>query len=290
MGNDLSRLQRLAAALCAGLALVVGSCAALWGPLPVGELVLVGTLAAAPWAVVRFQPTTAPTRLVWACWPLLVWASLYEPVTRVVQLRAFRIDPLLARVDAWLLGPPDWPLGGHAAELANLFYASWYAIVPGTAIWLWRRHGEEPALRYALGVLAAFAACVGVWLLLPAGGHHPTGSPTAPGWGPATGFVRSVYAAHPHHAAAFPSSHVALAVVCATTLLQVEGRAWPALWAVGVAWSTVYGQYHYSLDGAAGVLVGLTAARVALRTPGLAPDALSNLVRRFLDANPPEEG
>lgn len=215
----------------------------------------------------------AGSGLLAVAWPVLWWPGLYLASVQAVQVNPDRyIDVHLAAWDGHLFQrgvvlTPGWSLGGPTEELANLLYASFYAVVPGALLWAWSRRGEELALRFGLGLLLSFAACSLAWLVWPAGGYHATGSPLTEGWGPFTGLVRTLYAANPHYAAAFPSSHVAISVGMASMLIRSgQTRLW-WLWAAGVSWSTVYGQYHYAVDAPPAWLVGAVAGALAWSDP-----------------------
>lgn len=207
--------------------------------------------------------------------PLIAWPLVYVGFVHVASLEPSRfVDAALARLDAaWMrhpVGPPTWPLGGWMEEVANTLYASYYVVVPATALMIARRRGLEEAGRYGVAVWATMLLCAAGWLLWPAGGYHSTGSPLDPAHGPFTAIVRALYAWNPHYAASFPSSHVAVALVAALARIRAGGtRAW-LLWAAGVSFATVYGQYHYAVDTPPAILVAFAgfgwAYRAELRT------------------------
>ena len=202
-------------------------------------------------------------RLIQAGYPLLFWPLLYEQAVRTVMLRPDRyVDPVLMQIDSLVVRGTTVLLGGPIEELASLFYVSYYGMLPLGFLLLWRRDPTQ-ASRYTTSLLVAFTGCALLWLAVPAGGIHPGGCPTGPAFGPFTELAHSVYAANPHFAAAFPSSHVALSVAAAATLRRAGAGRWVWLWALGVALATVVGQYHFSLDALAGWIVGLFAARRA---------------------------
>jgi membrane-associated phospholipid phosphatase len=215
------------------------------------------------------QPARPLGRFVQAAWPVAWWPVLYPQAVAVIELDRSRfLDPVLFRIDAALFGwsggvPSPTLLGGPLEELANAFYVSYYVGIPLGFLLIWRRSVPH-AVRYGSAILVAFATCAVLWLAFPSGGLHPSGGPTTPAWGPFTAFARQVYETNPHYAAAFPSSHVALAFAAASAMLRVDRKAlWAIVWAVGVALATVIGQYHYTVDAVGGAVVGAWAAAVA---------------------------
>lgn len=213
--------------------------------------------------------------LLRAGYPLAFWPLLYTGAVEIVQLFPERyFDEGVAHLDAILLGydgpVPAWQLGGPVEELASLLYLSYYVVVPLGFFWAWFRRGPVAATGYSLAVLVAFTVCGLVWVLLPTGGHYLDGAPDDPPWGPFTAIARSIYAANPHYAAALPSSHVAISVVTAAMVGRLGGSGWLWFWTAGVAWATIYGQYHYMLDtptGALAGLIGVWAYVAATRAP-----------------------
>jgi membrane-associated phospholipid phosphatase len=67
-----------------------------------------------------------------------------------------------------------------------------------------------------------------------------------------------IYTLSPHHGGAFPSSHVAIAIICNIALGQYRPRyGWYLLpVTILLCVSTVYCHYHYAVDVAAGVVSG----------------------------------
>lgn len=197
-------------------------------------------------------------------WPLAYGALGYGAHTEILQAWPDRyVDRIFLHADSQLFGlvglePLGWTLGGPLEELANLFYASFYFAIPLGLAWAWRRGQAD---RYSRALTWAYSLCAVGWLLLPAGGYHSTGTPLTAAPGPATELVRWLYAQHPHFAAAFPSSHVAVSVALAGAVLGRRPGWW--LWPLGVAFATVYGQYHFLVDAFAGWGVGLAALRLA---------------------------
>lgn len=236
--------------------------------------------------------TNSPlARFLAAAWPLVLWPFLYTASVEVVQHYPDRyIDHWLAWADRLLLygrSPDTWALGGPQEELANLLYLSYYVVIPGGALWAWWRFGPEQMTRYTLGILAAFTCCALAWLVVPAGGYHPDGSPNGHPYGPFTAVMRAIYDASPHYAAAFPSSHVALAFASSAALSRLGASTWIWLWAGGVAWSTVQGQYHYVVDSPPAMVLGVGAAWWAMSTQGIEARSLPVGLRQMLERREP---
>lgn len=226
-------------------------------------------------------------------WPLALWPVLYDGAVQIVEHYPQRY------IDAWLLAadqillmgrtPDRWPLGGPVEEVANFFYASYYWMIPACALWIWWRRGEEHVVRYGLAFLATFAACALIWLVAPSGGYHPDGAPDGAPWGPFTALMRWIYDASPHYAAAFPSSHVAIAFAGAAMTVHCGGHWLLWAWAAGVAWSTVQGQYHYLVDTPPAVVLGIWAAGWAASTPGWAALPLVSTLRTAVPPRAPRQ-
>jgi membrane-associated phospholipid phosphatase len=227
----------------------------------VGALLVFGGLFVTSVVVRASHPERLLGRLVQAGYPLVFWPLLYQQAVDIVLLEPARyVDPVLARLDAFVLPWTTAMLGGPMEELASLFYVSYYVALPLGFFAAWRRD-PETASRYSTAILVAFVGCALLWLAVPAGGIHPNGCPTGTAWGPFTSVARFVYATNPHYAAAFPSSHVALSVAAAYALHRAGYGRWALVWAFGIALATVVGQYHYAVDAVAGWAVGWFAAR-----------------------------
>jgi hypothetical protein len=231
-------------------------------------------------------------RALLLAWPIAWWPVTYVMTVDVVQLDRTRyVDAWLRAADTWLLSfgnvvPLAWPLSGPVEEVANAFYFSYYVGVPLLLVWLAWRLGPEAASRYGLAVVLTVAACAALWVLVPSGGYHAGGAPSSSPWGPSTWTVHEMYALKPHFAAAFPSSHVAVSVAAAAVAIRFGATRLLWGWAFGIAFATVYGQYHFLVDVPSGWFVGAVIAAFALRTPGLVvPDKVRERVeeaRRLL--------
>jgi len=202
---------------------------------------------------------------------------------------------LIDRVDRALFGRMLTPWMQGAAtpwltELMYICYTSFYIFLPGVGIPLYlryRRKRSDPARlefrQFNTAVILAFYFCFLHFLFTPVGGPvffdaYPGEVLTLAG-GPITRFEQWLF----HHGTivggAFPSSHVAVAIVAAA--FSVRFRVLPWLWAplsVGLAISTMYCGYHYGVDVIYGLLIAIA---VVAATPPLV---------RWFDRRNPAQG
>ena len=156
-------------------------------------------------------------------------------------------DWIRAQPSAWLSTPL------HAA------YLSYYFILAGAPLALWLRGRHAAARRALLHMMVAFYVCYAVFLVFPVSGPHyafPLPEGAAKQVLPAR-VVEFLIARGDAWGAAFPSSHVAVALVAAVNAWQGWRRlgAWLVPLALLLAVGTVYGQFHYVLDALAGAAV-----------------------------------
>jgi membrane-associated phospholipid phosphatase len=151
--------------------------------------------------------------------------------------------------------------------LLHLGYLAYYPIVlaPPLAFWITGRH---EAMRLAITTIAVtFYLCYLMYLLFPVVGPRFV-FPAADNAATRTAIAQFTARFLEHVAAwgaAFPSSHVAVAVA-ATVIALRDWRALGLALAVPttlLALGSVYGQFHYALDAIAGLAVGLAVAMVA---------------------------
>ncbi|MGE0439467.1 MAG: phosphatase PAP2 family protein [Gemmatimonadales bacterium] len=164
----------------------------------------------------------------------------------------------------WQTAPSRfWSTVFHGAYLA------YYLVVPAPIVFFAVRRSGQDLDRVATALLAVFAACYVVFILLPvAGPYYEYPRPAA--WflaNPAAQLSYGILSGGSSYGAAFPSSHVAGTWAAA-------GAAWlgnrrlgtvllmPALLlSVGV----VYCQMHYGVDALGGVAVGAGGVLLAHR-------------------------
>ncbi len=218
-------------------------------------------------------------------YPILLYAGLYRETALVNQmLTTPRLDLWLLRADHALLGfqPAEaFPVVyAHPwfSEFMHLSYLSYYVMVGGVGFWLSVQN--RPAFRHFVTVVSlVFYACYATYLVVPAVGprvlftatpertqfiaHYgrdprPLAIRTDGQW------ARGAFTLVEEHGeipgAAFPSSHVAVALVTAWfSWRYIRLVRWlHVCCAVTILFSTVYTRAHYAVD----IIGGLAAAAV----------------------------
>lgn len=209
-----------------------------------------------------------PLRQGRALYPLLLLLLFYVEVDLYVALLHDPpgYDALVRAWDAGLFGAhphvvlPRWLSGRLWREAFHLLYLSYYLLVTGSflAVWNWWP-AQFP--RFAFVTTGMFASFMVLFVLFPVTGPLGTPGTEIASGGVAPRLVAWLYAplrANGIATGAFPSSHVGMSVGIACLL---RPRAWgwrAALWALvlGIAASTVYGQFHYAVDAVAGGVTG----------------------------------
>jgi membrane-associated phospholipid phosphatase len=203
-----------------------------------------------------------------ALWYPLILVPAYYAQLGVIGLDAERVrDLTVLRWEHVLFsGQPAfaWQRAMPQAALSTVLHACYlahYAIFIGVPAWLWLRVGREEGQRAVFTVSLAFYVCFVSSLVFPVAGPgysfpHPTGPATLV---PTARLVHWVIDSGSSYGTAFPSSHVAAS--WAAVLVAIRRAPGLALLlapvALGLAAGTVYGQFHYVLDAAAGAAVAL---------------------------------
>jgi membrane-associated phospholipid phosphatase len=207
--------------------------------------------------VVRIKVTDwLPIGVIFAAYQLAGWAG--RLIARPLQ------DYTLTLWDSRLFGvmPGLWierHLPRPALDFFELFYLSYYVLVPLASWLLYARQGRRALWRLWTCVGLSYLICD---LLFP---FFPSTPPRLV-WPDFTGgtlravnlFILDRFSVHGN---VFPSSHVAAAVAFGLSHLHYHRRrGWFfMLWAAGLTVSTVSGGYHYGVDALGGVAVGVAA-------------------------------
>jgi membrane-associated phospholipid phosphatase len=155
-------------------------------------------------------------------------------------------------------------------------YLSYYAILAGAPLGLWLSGRREAARQTTLAMMTAFYLCYAAFLAFPVAGPRYAFAPAdnAATRVPLARLTHRLLEGGSAWGTAFPSSHVAVALVaavCAYRAWRTLGAPLVAL-AVLLSLATVYGQLHYGTDALAGAT--LAAAVLAFLGPSpLSPAA-----------------
>jgi membrane-associated phospholipid phosphatase len=207
-------------------------------------------------------------RLLAEFYPLVLTVGLYTHVGLVNAARAVSHDALVQRWEGVLFGgqpslawirafpSPAWSTLMHAA------YLSYYLILAGSPLGLWLKGRHEAARSTLFLMMATFYVCYTVFLAFPVAGPRYV-------FPPAANAATAVPVAELTHwllqtgsawGTAFPSSHVAAALVAAACAWRGFRPLGAVLLPVAALMSlaTVYCQFHYAVDAVVGA--GLAAA------------------------------
>lgn len=267
--------------------------------------VLASYLAVTTWAMVRYSARSASTGALAVHIAALVAALVVVLSTRaeirpVRDLLPLLLGPFLYVELRWLipgLGHPHadatvlrwehglfggnpsstwapampWPLLSEALHLA---YASYYFLVLVPPIVLYARGRRDAYAGTMFALTLVYGLCFITYVVFPVDGPRYLVGPAAAPDGPVRSFVLHLLEAGSSRGTAFPSSHVAAAVVASLSALTFQRRVGVAVavLTVGLALGTVYGGFHYGVDALSGALVGLLCwlvARAAWRRLGL---------------------
>jgi membrane-associated phospholipid phosphatase len=224
--------------------------------------------------MVRRAPRASRLAAVVALWYPFVLISAYYGQLGIIGLGVAHVhDPVVQHWETVLLGGQPSVTWHETMPLPLLSlvlhacYAAHYGIVIGVPLWLWIRAGRDACERAVFGIALAFFVCyLGSALFPVAGPGYWYPAPTGPGSRVVTArLVHWIIDSGSSYGTAFPSSHVAASWVA--VLLAI--RRAPGLAAIlapvalGLAAGTVYGQFHYVVDAAAGAAVAVGCYAVA---------------------------
>jgi membrane-associated phospholipid phosphatase len=216
-----------------------------------------------------------PGALLAEVYPVIFITAIYDEVGLLNRARGLSFDPLIQTWEAGLFGGQpsfDWIRAVPWPALSivlHVAYLSYYFIVIGSPLGLWISGRRWGARQTMLRIMATFYVCYTIFLLLPVAGPRyvfPLATNAATAVGIAR-FTQSLLNSGAAWGTAFPSSHVAVAVVASLSALL----AWPRFGAPVVALAglltvaTVYGQFHYAVDALAGLALGVMMLAVRIR-------------------------
>jgi membrane-associated phospholipid phosphatase len=215
------------------------------------------------------------------------WRHLHAWYPLVLPLIAFHEAALLHNLfadnwrDHYILAferrlfdvPPTVWLGQFRSlslsEMLQFGYLAYFLYLPFLGIVLYRRSDKAPFFGLMAATMLAYVACYVIFLIFPTEGpahtlrHLHTLPPPD---GPLASLVQFTQRAGTH-GNAFPSAHIAGAVVPAIFAAKYAIRYAPLLFATLILMGAgaVYDRYHYASDIAGGLLIGSAAAWWVMR-------------------------
>ena len=208
-------------------------------------------------------------------YPIVFVAVLYWELRYLALLFSdgYR-DPIVLRLEEALFGeqlamtfsqrfPMIW-----LSEIFHFFYAIYWALLPLAAAGLYFRRRVAGFRELVYVSLAIFFVCYVVFIYFPVQGPHYQ-FPLISGHlaeGPMYGFVHWVLEDGGSKGAAFPSSHVAVAVGVLLVAWRHDRLVFAGMFplVVGLTVGTVYGRFHYGVDALSGILLALVVTPLAL--------------------------
>ena len=270
--RSLNRTDRLTFAynlMVAGLILTFAPRIPAWFPLVLPNLAMLAFL----WF---FIPRVGPdARAGWrslrALYPVLfIWAAYEQTGAMNHILSPGFHDDWLRQLDRTIWGCDPAADFARAfpqpvvAEIMHAAYFSYDLLCPGLALLFYLRRPPQVLDDYFSTLCGAFYFCCLVFVFFPATGPIDLKA-AAPAGSIFPRMMELIYRWFELPGGAFPSSHVAVAIVVLAYALKYAPR-WTALYlpvCLGVLPATVYCRYHYAVDVIAGVAVGLGALAVA---------------------------
>ena len=201
-------------------------------------------------------------------YPLAFFGFFFEEIGHLVHaVFPGWFDASLIVLDHALCGahPTVWleQFSGYwMNEYMQLAYTTYLPLLPLFGAYLWCRGRREGFDTYIVSMCAAYYLCYVIFLFYPIEGPHHTLAHLQRvelNGGLFTTVINLIEKHGRVHGGAFPSTHVAGAVVVLVSAYRFARRLGYALTplVVSICISTVYGRYHYAVDVLAGTIMGL---------------------------------
>lgn len=153
------------------------------------------------------------------------------------------------------------------SEIMHFFYASYWYLLPAALVALYLRGRTECVRQLVFAELVVYFGCYVVFIFFPVAGPHYQ-FPVIQGHLSEAFFYQLVHWVLEDggsKGAAFPSSHVAVAVTISLVTWREDRVVWLATlpFVVGLTISTVYGRFHYGIDATVGILAAVALVALA---------------------------
>ncbi|MBZ5534179.1 MAG: phosphatase PAP2 family protein [Acidobacteriia bacterium] len=232
-----------------------------------------GLIATAIVGLAAWRERSAVVRFLHDWYPLAMFIFSFEEVARfALSISPHWHNDVLVRMEESVFGvsPNEW-IGRFRSpwlsEVLDAGYFSYYPMFPVAGGLLYARKDKTLFRELMLTSVVMYGMAFLVYLLFPTQSplHAANSASAAIKGGAFTWLVGLVQRHAGVHGNAFPSSHVALAVLCVVFAWRHARKAGLALlpFLVLISVSSIYDGYHYLSDVVAGILVALTALGLA---------------------------
>jgi membrane-associated phospholipid phosphatase len=206
--------------------------------------------------------------------PLFAAPVLYVEIPDLIEMLGTSYhDALVQGWEAALFGAqPARTFAEHipsvaVSEILHAGYLSYYPAIFVPPLLLYARGHRRGFAQTVFALTTVYLVCWTIFAVMPVQGPRYLWTPTVPD-GPARRLAVTILTAGSSRGAAFPSSHMAVAVVQAIMALRWQRGMGVILTVTAalVGLGAVYGGFHYGVDMIAGALLGVLVSGATLLT------------------------
>jgi len=209
-------------------------------------------------------------------YPTLLFLFFFEEIGLIVHaIFPGWFDDILIKADYALFGahPTVWieQFSNYwLNEYMQLVYMSYFLLTIGLGAHLWLRGRREEFGVFIASTCAAYYLCYVTFVLFPIESPHHTLrhlQQVELAGGPITAFINLIEKHGRVHGGAFPSAHVAGAMVVLISAWRFARKIgyWLTPLVLSICVATVYGRYHYVMDVFAGILMAAIGCWIGSR-------------------------
>ena len=248
-----------------------------WVHEPQKNIIVFSTFGISLYLFVKFEEKYKFVKFLKDWSPFIFFGYFFEATTSMNLIFIHHyIDPFFQKIDLAIFGYQ--PAIEWGRSLDNFFWQEWfhfayfsyYLMIFGIAVWLYLKRRKN-FYQYTFLVFFLFYVCYITYIFLPVIGgrfwQENMDIATKYRYGIFTRLMAFIYTNSPHKGAAFPSSHVAVALVVSLYAYKVKKMLGYILLFVtfSLAIATVYCHYHYFIDTIFGILYAIIFYIVGLK-------------------------
>jgi membrane-associated phospholipid phosphatase len=180
------------------------------------------------------------------------FSGFLDPWFQRIEHRIFGLQPAMVLAERF---PQRW-----LNEYLHLTYFSYYLLFPSLGLILYLKRDRKLFEDYMFTLCNSFYVYYLIFIALPVAGAASFGPAGTAGGGLFTDIMKVIYDHFEPPGAAFPSSHVGIAVLVLIYAFRYLPRGVSSVYAVfcvSLTISTVYCRYHYAIDVIAGLVTGV---------------------------------